>query len=56
MSKYSKLTQDEGKTRHELVGKVTHWQLSKGLKFEHINEWYMHKPESILENETNEIL
>ena len=30
--------------------------LGKKLKFDHITKWYMHKPESVLENETHKIL
>ena len=26
------------------------------FKFDHMNKWYMHNPESILENETHKIL
>ena len=32
--------------------KVTHWELSKKSIFDHISKWYMHKPESVLTNET----
>ena len=41
------------KSKHELAGKVIHWELCKRLKFGHANEWYMHKPESVLENESH---
>ena len=44
--------QKEYKTRPDWVGKVTHWDLCKRLKIDHTAEWYMHKPESVLENET----
>ena len=31
--------------------KMIHWELcKKTLKFLHTNKWYMHKPESVLEN------
>ena len=50
ISKCSKLTQKEYKTRHDWVGKMIHWELCKKLKFNHMNKWY--NPESILENET----
>ena len=36
--------------------KVTQWELCKKLKFDHTNKWYMHNPESVLENETNIVL
>ena len=52
MSEYSKLAQKEHKTRYDWVGKVIHWELSKKLKFDPNNMWYMHNPESIQENET----
>ena len=35
---------------------MIHWELYKRLKFDHTAKWYMHKPESILENETHKIL
>ena len=52
LSKCSKLAQKEYKTRHDWVGKVIHWELCKKLKFDHMNKWYMHNPEPVLENET----
>ena len=30
-------------------------ELCKKFKFDHTNKWYIHNPESILENETHEI-
>ena len=39
-----------------MVGKVIHGELCKRLKFDYSAKWYMHKPESILENETQKIL
>ena len=56
ISKCSKLAQKEYKSRHDWVGKVIHWELCKKLKFDHTTKWYMHKPESILENEAYKIL
>ena len=35
---------------------MIHWELCKKLKFHHTTKWYMHKPESVLENETHKIL
>ena len=35
---------------------VTHRKLCKGLIFHLTTKWYNHKPESVLENETDEIL
>ena len=48
----SKLSQKEYKTRYDCVWKVIHWELCKKLQFEHTTKWYLLKPESILENET----
>ena len=44
------------KTRHDWVGKLIHQKLYKRLNFDQNNKWYMHKPESVLENETHKIL
>ena len=38
------------------MGKVTHWELCKKFEFDYTNKWYMHNPESILENETHKLL
>ena len=46
----------EYKIRHDWSGKVTHQELCKKLKFDNMNKWYRHKPESILETETHKIL
>ena len=51
-----KLAQKEYETWHDWVGKVIHWELSKKLKFDHMNKCYMHNPESVLENETHKLL
>ena len=40
-------------TRHDWMGKGIHWELSKKLKFDHANKWYMLNPESVLGNETH---
>ena len=50
ISECSKLAQQEYK--HDRVGKVIHWELCKILKFDHTTKWYMHKPESVLMDET----
>ena len=52
----SKLTQREYKTGHNWVGKEIHWELCKKMKSDHTSKWYIHKPESIRENETQRIL
>ena len=41
---------------HDWVGKVIHWELCKRLEFDPPTKWYMHKPESVQENETHRIL
>ena len=38
------------------VGKVIHWKLSMKFKFDKTTKRYMHKPESVLENEMHKIL
>ena len=52
ISECSNLAQKEHETRHDLVGKVIHWELYKKWKFDHTNKWYMHNPASNFENET----
>ena len=37
------------------MGKVIHWELSKKFKSDHTNKWYMHNPESVLENEAHKL-
>ena len=56
LRKGSKSTQKEYKTRHDWVGNMIHWKLSKKLKFDHMNKWYMRNPESVLENETHNVI
>ena len=53
ISKYSKLEEKEYKTMRGWVGKVIHLELSKRLKFYHVDKWYIRKAESVLENETH---
>lgn len=36
------------KYRHGWVGTVIHWEVCKRLGFDHINQWYIYKPENIL--------
>ena len=38
------------------MDKVIHWELCKKLKFDRTNKWYMHNPESVLENEMHKFL
>ena len=35
---------------------VIHWQLSKTLKFDHVDRWYMYKQESVINNESHKVL
>ena len=51
-SECSKLAQKEYKTRHDWVGKVIHWEMYKKFKFDHTNNWYIHNPALIQENNT----
>ena len=37
------------------MAKVINWKLCKKLKFDHIKKWFMHNPESVLENETHKL-
>ena len=52
----SKLAQKVYKDRHDWVGKGIHWEMSKKLKFDHANKWYMHNPALVLENDTHKLL
>ena len=38
------------------MGKVIHRELCKRLYLNHTTKWYMHKPESVLENEIHKII
>ena len=53
INKCSKLAQKKFKTRHDWVGKVIDQELCKRLKFDPTTKRYMHKTESVLENETH---
>ena len=39
-----------------IIWKAINWELWKGLTFGHAGNWYMHKPESVVENGTYKIL
>ena len=56
ISEGSKLVQREYKTTCDWLGKLIHWGLCKKFKCNHTNKWYLHKPESVLENEAPKIL
>ena len=53
ISDCSKQVQKQYETRHDWVGKLIGWELCKKFKLARMNKWYLHKPESILENEIN---
>ena len=55
ISERCKLAQKDYKTKHDWVGKVIHREFNKKLKFDHTNKWYLHNPESVLENETHKL-
>ena len=38
------------------LGEGDPWELCKKFKVDHTNKWYMHNPESVLENEMHIIL
>ena len=52
----SKLAQKEYKRRHDNLGKIVHWKLTRKCNFEAGDKWYEHEPESVLENEDYKIL
>ena len=56
ISKCNKLAQKEYKARHDWVGNVIHWEMSKKFKFDHIIKWHMHNPTPVLENDTHKLL
>ena len=56
ISECGKLAQKEYKSRHDQVGKVVNLELCKKFKIDHTNKWYMHNPESFLENKTPKLL
>ena len=55
ISEYSKLTLKEYKTRHDWVDTVILWEICKKFKFDHTDEWYMHNPVAVLENDTHKL-
>ena len=42
-------------TRHDWVDKAIHWEQCKKLKLDHTNKLYMHKKESLQENEIRKL-
>ena len=55
ISGWSKQAQKEYKTRYDWVG-VIYWESSRRLNFDPASKWYIHRPESVLKNETQKIL
>ena len=56
LSECNKLLQKEYNTRHDGVGNVILRELYKKLKLDHTNQWQIQNQESVLENETHNIL
>ena len=56
ISKHSKPELNEFKIRPNRMGKVFHWELCKEMKFDHTTDWWMHKPESVQENDMHKVL
>ena len=56
ISECSKLALREYKTRHNWVGKASHWETYKKFKFDHTNKCYMHNPAAVQENDTYKLL
>ena len=56
ISECSKLAQKEYKARHDLVGKVIHWEMCKKFKFDHANKYDVNNPAPVLENDTHKLL
>ena len=52
----SKLAQKEYKIRHDWVGKVIYLKMCEKFIFDPTNEWYMHNPAPVLENDTHKLL
>ena len=51
-----KLAQTEYKKRHDVVGRVIHWELCKEYGVDCSDKWYEHFPKSIEENEEVKLL
>ena len=56
ISECSKLSQKDYKARHDMVGKVIHWEMCKKFEFDHAKKWYLHNPAPVLENDTHTFL
>ena len=51
-----KLAQTEYKERHDVVGRVIHWEVRKEYGVECSDKWYEHSPKSVEENEEVKLL
>ena len=51
-----KLAQTEYKKRHDVVGRVIHWEVCKEYGVECSDKWYEHSPKSVEENEEGKVL
>ena len=51
-----KLAQTEYKKKHDVVGRVIHWELCKEYGVECSDKWHEHSPKSIEENEEVKLL
>ena len=56
ISECCNLARLEYKTSHDWVGKVVPRKKYKKFRFDNTNKWYMHKPASVLENDTYVLL
>ena len=54
-----RLCGDRDETIHHIIsgcGKLANWEMCKKFKFDHANKWYVHNPESVLENDAHKLL
>ena len=51
-----KLAQTEYKKRHDVAGRVIHWEVCKEYGVECSDKWYEHSPKSVEENEEVKLL
>ena len=56
VSENSKLAQKKCKCKNYWIGNVNHLELWKRQKLDNSAKWYMHKPESVLQNEMHKNL
>ena len=56
MNEYDEQAQKEFNTVLDWIGEMIHRELWKRLKIYHSTKWYVHKTESLIENETYKIL